>query len=267
MNFSNVKTTIQNFVKTIVLCFIVAFYFFSSFNFVLAQTITQNGDLLLLDVSPLTSTDWVYKEYIADSGVQNFERWYTNPLQFGQQTGFTHTLGNQNLVNALITRSSYGFIIDCDSEACMNSSDGNTIAQMIALPNLLSYVYFETTNGEQYCYGINTNACTSNVFQPLTFSLLASGTTPMDLTASVISGVQETGKGIWPLFSLVGVSLAFIIGLQLIVFTKRATYAKNESKGSGSMKVKDFPRTGDYKAFKRGKKANEDDGIDLFADK
>lgn len=57
---------------------------------------------------------------------------------------------------------------------------------------------------------------------PLSFSLLASTTEPTDLVASVISGVQTTGQSIWPLFGFVGVSLAFIIALQVVVFTRRA---------------------------------------------
>ena len=68
-------------------------------------------------------------------------------------------------------------------------------------------------------------------FTPLTFSLLPTTTEPTDLIASVAGGVQTTGKAIWPMFAFVGISLAFIIALQTVVFIKRSTYP--EKRGTG----------------------------------
>jgi len=68
-------------------------------------------------------------------------------------------------------------------------------------------------------------------FTPLTFSLLPTTTEPTDLIASVAGGVQTTGKAIWPMFAFVGVSLAFVIALQVVVFIKRSTHP--EKRGTG----------------------------------
>jgi hypothetical protein len=95
-------------------------------------------------------------------------------------------------------------------------------------------------------------------------------TTPVQLMATVVTGVQDTGGDLWPMFVFLGVALAFMIGLQLTVFTKRAStglgMAQDGLKQSKPTKVRRFPRTGDYRAFKRGKKLNKADGIDLFND-
>jgi hypothetical protein len=45
-------------------------------------------------------------------------------------------------------------------------------------------------------------------------------TSPLELSASVARGVQDTGVSLWPLFALVGVALAFVIAGLLVNFTK-----------------------------------------------
>lgn len=110
------------------------------------------------------------------------------------------------------------------------------------------------------------------VFSPIKFSILASGTNPTVFTSAVTNGVQETGKAIWPMFAFVGIGLAFIIALQLVVFIRHSV-AGNKS-GGDPVKIaplrdergrfRKSPRTGDYKAFKRGKRALKEDGIDLW---
>jgi len=97
----------------------------------------------------------------------------------------------------------------------------------------LTHLYFKTDgNGDIICWdnttGINPNPfnCSNSllaVFVPLSFDLLPPTIQPLDLVANVTDGVQQTGQSIWPLFSIVGVSLAFIIALQLIVFIRRST--------------------------------------------
>ncbi len=47
-------------------------------------------------------------------------------------------------------------------------------------------------------------------------------TTPADLVASVTTGVQDTGVSLWPLFTFVGIPLAFVIGGLVIGFIKSA---------------------------------------------
>lgn len=96
------------------------------------------------------------------------------------------------------------------------------------------------------------------------FSFLASTTEPGDLVASVISGVQTTGQSIWPLLVFVGILLAFVIGGELLVFKTRAISGELKSTDTvQTSKIKKLPRTGDYKAFAEGKKANKRDGIDI----
>ena len=72
---------------------------------------------------------------------------------------------------------------------------------------------------------------------PLRFSLFATSTPSTDILASVAGSVQETGKAIWPMFAFLGVGAAFIIALQVMVFTKRAvngTGGPNDGKSSRS---------------------------------
>lgn len=127
--------------------------------------------------------------------------------------------------------------------------------QLASIPNYFprSFVWFsvenETITEYAYIYGgtqpdetgellfiQSENIFTfSSASEPLRLHLFApadqttaSFTTPM--LASVISGVQDTGTNIWPLFVVAGIPLAFIIGLQLIVFTRRAIMFRNDNK-------------------------------------
>lgn len=52
-------------------------------------------------------------------------------------------------------------------------------------------------------------------------------TTPADLVASVTTGVQTTGQSLWPLFSFVGISLAFVIGGYVISFIRKSVGGKH----------------------------------------
>ena len=47
-------------------------------------------------------------------------------------------------------------------------------------------------------------------------------TTPGDLLASVTTGVQDTGSSLWPLFSFVGIGLAFVIAGYVISFIRKS---------------------------------------------
>lgn len=47
-------------------------------------------------------------------------------------------------------------------------------------------------------------------------------TTPGDLLASVTQGVQDTGTALWPLFSFVGIGLAFVIAGYVVSFIRRS---------------------------------------------
>ncbi len=47
-------------------------------------------------------------------------------------------------------------------------------------------------------------------------------TTPADLVASVTQGVQTTGESLWPLFTFVGIALAFTIGGYVISFIRKS---------------------------------------------
>ncbi|MEK7499660.1 MAG: hypothetical protein AAB649_03570 [Patescibacteria group bacterium] len=47
-------------------------------------------------------------------------------------------------------------------------------------------------------------------------------TTPGDLLASVTSGVQDTGASLWPLFTFVGIGVAFVIAGYVVSFIRRS---------------------------------------------
>jgi hypothetical protein len=47
-------------------------------------------------------------------------------------------------------------------------------------------------------------------------------TAPGDLLASVTTGVVETGASIWPLFTFVGISLAFVIAGYVVSFIRKS---------------------------------------------
>lgn len=47
-------------------------------------------------------------------------------------------------------------------------------------------------------------------------------TTPGDLLASVTSGVQDTGTSLWPLFSFVGIGVAFVIAGYVVSFIRKS---------------------------------------------
>lgn len=47
-------------------------------------------------------------------------------------------------------------------------------------------------------------------------------TTPAQLLGSVTTGVQDTGASLWPLFSFVGIGLAFVIAGYVISFIRKS---------------------------------------------
>jgi len=47
-------------------------------------------------------------------------------------------------------------------------------------------------------------------------------TTPADLLASVTSGVQDTGSSLWPLFTFVGIGVAFVIAGYVVSFIRKS---------------------------------------------
>ncbi len=47
-------------------------------------------------------------------------------------------------------------------------------------------------------------------------------TTPTELLASVTTGVQDTGASLWPLFSFVGIGLAFVIAGYVVSFIRKS---------------------------------------------
>ncbi len=51
-------------------------------------------------------------------------------------------------------------------------------------------------------------------------------TTPADLLASVTSGVQDTGASLWPLFTFVGIGVAFVIAGYVVSFIRKSIGGK-----------------------------------------
>lgn len=47
-------------------------------------------------------------------------------------------------------------------------------------------------------------------------------TTPGQLLANVTTGVQDTGASLWPLFSFVGIGLAFVIAGYVVSFIRKS---------------------------------------------
>lgn len=53
-------------------------------------------------------------------------------------------------------------------------------------------------------------------------------TTPSQLLASVTTGVQDTGASLWPLFSFVGISLAFVIAGYVVSFIRKSVGSRTK---------------------------------------
>jgi len=51
-------------------------------------------------------------------------------------------------------------------------------------------------------------------------------TTPADLLASVTIGVQDTGSSLWPLFTFVGIGVAFVIAGYVVSFIRKSIGGK-----------------------------------------
>lgn len=51
-------------------------------------------------------------------------------------------------------------------------------------------------------------------------------TTSSELLASVTTGVQDTGASLWPLFSFVGIGLAFVIAGYVVSFIRKSIGGK-----------------------------------------
>lgn len=47
-------------------------------------------------------------------------------------------------------------------------------------------------------------------------------TTPGELLASVTTGVQDTGESLWPLFTFVGIGIAFVIAGYVVAFIRKS---------------------------------------------
>ena len=47
-------------------------------------------------------------------------------------------------------------------------------------------------------------------------------TTSADLVASVTQGVQDTGVALWPLFTFVGIGVAFVIAGYVVSFIRKS---------------------------------------------
>lgn len=66
-----------------------------------------------------------------------------------------------------------------------------------------------------------TNGGAGATFTPLSFNLISTSTNLLaSVSGSIKQGVQTTGNSMWPLLVFLGVSVAFVIALQLVVFTK-----------------------------------------------
>lgn len=107
-------------------------------------------------------------------------------------------------------------------------------------------------------YGVDSftviEAPTPPTYTPPHFSLVSSSTSLIAAVGgSVRTGVQTTGASLWPLFVFLGVAIAFIIALQLSVFTKRTVDMPKQSK-----KSRGYPKGHpDYKAYRKGRRIIE----------
>lgn len=55
-------------------------------------------------------------------------------------------------------------------------------------------------------------------------------TTPANLLGSVTTGVQTTGTSLWPLFTFVGIGLAFVIAGYVVSFIRHSVGGRQRSK-------------------------------------
>lgn len=97
-------------------------------------------------------------------------------------------------------------------------------------------------------------------YTPYRFSLESnnsSSTISETVFTGMVASVGATGANIWPLFVLMGVSLAFVIAFQVVFLQKRMV-----SKSDG-VPTK-FSDELEEKSFNRGREENKKDGINLF---
>lgn len=95
------------------------------------------------------------------------------------------------------------------------------------------------------------------------FDFMGSTTLLASVGGAIGDGVRTTGGQIWPLLALLGVAVAFVIALQVVVFSNRSFGTQTASK-SNSRAFGDVVDPKDRRAYKRGKKVLEKDYPSLY---
>lgn len=278
---NNTKHKIVNFVAVL-----VVFYTVLPVSHLLAYTssIVDNGDNLVVSVN-----DFDYTGYPCVEGFPPFNVPVVGyQIKIFENTGAPYDPDSPTLSSPVYTGNSVSTFYntsDLDVIAVLmscvpqNSGDqyySETLASGLEfdpfLPGFTYNTLYTITGSANSSVFYDSDAAPSGgggSYTPPHFNLV--GTTS-DFIASVggslRDGVQHTGSNIWPMFAFVGVSLAFIIALQLLVFTKRAT-GVNKSNLEGSKGRRNpyrDPMHPDHAAFERGERENLKNGIDLFPD-
>jgi len=124
--------------------------------------------------------------------------------------------------------------------------------------------YGQVFDGNQYNQTVGSDVTFSllpglqpgNSYTPPHFSLIKENENMLaSVGGSITDGVQETGKAIWPMFAFLGVLIAFIIALQVAVFTKKTVGGNAGGKNVKAKQISDEygPDHPDHKAYKRGR--------------
>jgi len=128
-------------------------------------------------------------------------------------------------------------------DTCQSFWGSNLVLWYGGAPNYAFSIVAENTGG-------------GGGYVPPHFDLIGGNDLLASVGGGITNGVQETGKSMWPMFAFLGVLIAFIIALQVSVFTKRTI--GGSPAGGKNRKAKQIPDEygpdhPDYKAYKRGR--------------
>lgn len=293
MKYKTVNNTKHIFVKLLAVFIVFHGGFFvpqaHAATFVWEQTLYGSGILSNIDITP-TNLTFSGGTYAHINTIDNALDPYNN-LTFVQRVSGPLTLGPGDLspnTSYFITRGTQTpFDVSVAQNHISQQSNNNVgTAYPYSDGGFYGFVYFETNAASEIeCWSTTMGAtyptypfqnCENTFapppYEPPSFNLVAATSSFLsEISSPLIASVQETGANIWPLFVFVGVSLAFVIALQLIVFTKRAVGVNKRTLGGtgrsrGRKNSYSDPMHPDNVAFERGKRANKVDGIDLFPD-
>lgn len=271
-----VKNTLLNFVK--LSC--VSLLFFSVSHVALAYTsdITHNGDNLVVTID-----DFDYTGYPCVEGFPPFNVPVVGyQIKLFENNGAAYDPESPDLVSPVYTGDSVStFYAPSDFDvlavlmSCVPQNPSDQYYSEIlesgvefdpfSFPDPFTYNTLYTITGSgntSTFYDSATAGGGGGSYEPPHFDLIGGTDLLASVGGSIRDGVQETGKSMWPLLVFLGVALAFIIALQLVVFTRRTIGTPKEDNidpGYG-------PEHPDYRAYKRGREIIEKEHPNFYKD-